>query len=114
MLYTEDFSMHHYVGFSQIGSHICVYIYIHIRKSHAVENNLHKQQCIIGTCKYNALHKIYTYCMFTSSHECGLCNMHTSYKLFSPGHCLTVVVKDPHILPPPTEFSGYRPGLQHW
>ena len=22
MLYTEDFSMHHYVGFSQIGSHI--------------------------------------------------------------------------------------------
>ena len=22
MLYTEDFSMHHYVGFSQIGSHM--------------------------------------------------------------------------------------------
>ena len=31
MLYTEDFSMRHYVGFSQIGSHIaslllCVYM----------------------------------------------------------------------------------------
>ena len=25
MLYTEDFTMHHYVGFSQIGSHITVY-----------------------------------------------------------------------------------------
>ena len=24
MLYTEGFSMRHYVGFSQIGSHICV------------------------------------------------------------------------------------------
>ena len=24
MLYTEDFSVHHYVGFSQIGSHMCV------------------------------------------------------------------------------------------
>ena len=24
MLYTEDFSMHHYVGFSQIGSHLFV------------------------------------------------------------------------------------------
>ena len=24
MLYTEDFSMRHYVGFSQIGSHIAV------------------------------------------------------------------------------------------
>ena len=23
MLYTEDFTMRHYVGFSQIGSHIC-------------------------------------------------------------------------------------------
>ena len=28
MLYTEDFSMHHYVGFSQIGSHLysCTYV----------------------------------------------------------------------------------------
>ena len=24
MLYTEDFSMHHYVGFLQIGSHIVI------------------------------------------------------------------------------------------
>ena len=24
MLYTEDFSMRHYVGFSQIGSHMCM------------------------------------------------------------------------------------------
>ena len=24
MLYTEDFSMHHYVGFSQIGSHLLI------------------------------------------------------------------------------------------
>ena len=23
MLYTEDFTMRHYVGFSQIGSHLC-------------------------------------------------------------------------------------------
>ena len=24
MLYTEDFTMRHYVGFSQIGSHMCI------------------------------------------------------------------------------------------
>ena len=29
MLYTEDFTMRHYVGFLQIGSHI-IYIYIYI------------------------------------------------------------------------------------
>ena len=27
MLYTEDFSMRHYVGFSQIGSHIFMIMY---------------------------------------------------------------------------------------
>ena len=32
MLYTENFSMRHYVGFSQIGSHIYIYIYIYIHK----------------------------------------------------------------------------------
>ena len=26
MLYTEDFTMHHYVGFSQIGSHMIIKI----------------------------------------------------------------------------------------
>ena len=26
MFYTEDFTMRHYVGFSQIGSHIAVYL----------------------------------------------------------------------------------------
>ena len=31
MLYTEDFSMHHYVGFSQIGSHL--YFYMCVRTS---------------------------------------------------------------------------------
>ena len=28
MDYTADFSMRHYAGFSQIGSHICGYIYM--------------------------------------------------------------------------------------
>ena len=33
MLYTEDFSMRHYVGFSQIGSHItiCNLVLFHIK-----------------------------------------------------------------------------------
>ena len=26
MLYNEDFSMHHYVGFLQIGSHLCMFV----------------------------------------------------------------------------------------
>ena len=30
MLYTEDYSMRHYVGFSQIGSHISTHTHIHI------------------------------------------------------------------------------------
>ena len=30
MLYTEDFTMRHYVGFSQIGSHIYIYIHIYV------------------------------------------------------------------------------------
>ena len=29
MLYTEDFSMRRYVGFSQIGSHIHIHIWTH-------------------------------------------------------------------------------------
>ena len=35
-----------------------MYVDSYIDISHAIENNLHKQQCIIGlarTCKYNAL-----------------------------------------------------------
>ena len=28
MLYTEDFSMHHYVGFSQIGSHFMTCLFM--------------------------------------------------------------------------------------
>ena len=36
----------------QYSACVCMFI------SHAIENNLHKQQCIVGlarTCKYNAL-----------------------------------------------------------
>ena len=40
-----------------------MYVDSYINISNAIENNLHKQQCIIGltrTCKYNALlHFIY-------------------------------------------------------
>ena len=31
MLYTEDFTMRHYVGFSQIGSHITGIVNLHVR-----------------------------------------------------------------------------------
>ena len=39
----------------QYSACVCMFI------SHVIENNLHKQQCIVGlvrTCKYNALYKI--------------------------------------------------------
>ena len=62
----------------QYSACVCMFI------SHAIENNLHKQQCIVGlarTCKYNAL---YIFCMFTSPHKCGLCTHHIS-SLTDPG-----------------------------
>ena len=51
--------------------------YSNVTVSHAIENNLHKQQYIIGLArprKYNALGKIFIYivCKFSSPRECGL------------------------------------------
>ena len=50
--------------------------YSDVTVSHAIENNLHKQQCIIGlarTRKYNPFVKfIHIVGIFTNPHECGL------------------------------------------
>ena len=60
-----------------------MYVDSYVAISRAIENNLHKQQCIIGlarTCKCNALLNCIRilYCMFTSPHEFGLCTHHVS------------------------------------
>ena len=47
---------------------LCMYVdYGDLSVSHAIENNLHEQQCIIDlakTSKYSALCKIYIYCIY--------------------------------------------------
>ena len=47
--------------------------YSDITVSHAIENNLHKQQCVMA--HVNIVHFVkfmYIVCTLTSPHECGL------------------------------------------
>ena len=74
--------------------------YNDVATHHAIENKLHKQQCILSLAKYNAFLKIYIYCtirMFTSPHEYGPCIHHISSSV-APGLWLIMVGKSPHIL----------------
>ena len=59
--------------------------YSNVTVSHAIENNLHKQQCIIGlagTHKYNTLCKIYIILYVCLQALINVGYMHTPYKLF--------------------------------
>ena len=75
-----EFSSHDQANIVPLSVDYDVYI------SHAIENNLHKQQCIIGlprTRKYNALLNIIHIVCLQALMNVGyiVCSMHTPYKL---------------------------------
>ena len=49
MLYTEDFTMRHYVGFSQIGSHINMFIEQAMQLNNVLQNVLQRACKCVNT-----------------------------------------------------------------
>ena len=61
MLYTEDFSLCHYVGFWKIRSHIRTYINVPYEQYHDITQCTYDIMLYIGACTYIATHILYSY-----------------------------------------------------